>query len=59
MTVLAVWRLDGDESYCDACLSYFASCPYDLRVPVTHEGILAWEVIRHSAGYVREAMGGV
>ncbi len=51
--------MDGGESYCAACLSHFATCPYDLRAPVTHEGILAWEVIRHSAGHVCEAMGGV
>ena len=36
-----------------------AGCPYDEHEPETSEGLLAWAVIRRSAGQVRAVMGGV
>lgn len=35
------------------------ACAYVVNAPETAEGILAWEVIRRSAGQVRAVMGGV
>ncbi len=36
-----------------------AACPYDEHEPETSEGLLAWAVIRRSAGQVRAVMGGL
>ena len=59
VTALARWHFEGGESYCAACPARCAGCPYDEHAPRTPDGLLAWAVIRRSAGQVRAVMGGV
>ena len=59
LRALAEWHFDGGESYCAACPFRCAGCPHDEHEPETSEGLLAWAVIRRSAGQVRAVMGGV
>jgi hypothetical protein len=57
LIALATWHFDGGESYCSACPSRCPDCPYDVNAPQTGDGLLAWEVVRRSAGQVRAVMG--